>query len=70
MSALTRFTPPVAAAGFFEIHFDGTNFRLFDLGKSRRSQSFGAPQYTGDLYATLAEAEAGVKERATDRGDL
>ncbi len=68
--SVEKHTPQVAAKYFrIDKREDGL-FHLYDLGTSRRSQSFGAPQYTGDKYPTLEAAEAGVRERAGDRGDL
>ena len=66
----TPFTPTVAQQ-YFDIRLleDGY-YHLFDFGKSKRAQTFGAPQYLPGRYATLAAADAGVREYANDRGDL
>jgi len=57
-------------AKYFEVHAQGDHFVLFDLGTSRRSQSWQEPQYLPGKFTTREGAEAHAAEVVGDRGEL
>jgi len=54
---------------YFRVEFDGTNWRLYDLGTSQRSQSYGQPGLTPDRFQTREGAEAHARDCVHDRGE-